>query len=83
MNNIDEEILNNKDLEYVEEYMWDYDGWIIYKLKNEDFKRHRINWDKIVFKEQKPEYWPLFCITENWEKFINLRKIENEDRWSN
>ena len=48
-----------------------------------DGLRHRMNWDKIVFKEQKPEYWPLFCTTENWEKFINLRKIENEDRWSN
>ena len=80
---MDKEILENPNLEYVEEYMWAYDWWLTYKLKDENFKRHRVNWEKIIFEIQKPEYWPLYCTTENWDKFINLRKIEDEDRWSN
>ena len=73
---MDKEILENEDLEYVMEYSWGYDGWMTYKLKSENFKRHRMNKDRIISLEQK--YWPLYCITENWDKFINLRKIEND-----
>lgn len=75
---MDDEILNDEKLEYVEEYMWAYDWWLTYKLKDENFKRHRMNKDRIISLEQIPEYGSLYCTTENWDKFINLRKIEND-----
>ena len=75
---MDKEILENENLEYVMEYTWAYDGWMSYKLKSENFKRHRMNKDKIISDIQEDDYWNVHFITENWDKFINLRKIEND-----
>ena len=57
------------------EYRWAYDWRLTYQIEWEDFERHRINWAKIIKKEQKEEYWPIKFTTENWEEFINLTKI--------
>ena len=40
---MDKEILENENLEYVEEYVWAYDWWITYKLKDENYFLRKIS----------------------------------------
>ena len=62
----------------LKEYLWAYDWWLTYQIEGEDFERHRINWCKIVSIKQE-NYWPVKFICENWETFINLRKIDEKN----